>query len=90
LQRDDFEALARRIEPGSRVARAWELKGGVSAQVTAVELELGDGRTVKLVVRRHGAADLSRDPAVAAHEFRLLELLEPAATRCGETAASSP
>jgi aminoglycoside phosphotransferase (APT) family kinase protein len=58
--------------------RTWELKGGVSAQVTAVELELGDGRTEKLVVRRHGSADLSRDPAIAAHELRLLELLEAA------------
>jgi aminoglycoside phosphotransferase (APT) family kinase protein len=77
-QRELFEALARRIEPGSKLLRTWDLKGGVSAQVTAFEIEQPDGRTERLIVRRHGARDLRRDPHIAAHEFRLLELLESA------------
>jgi aminoglycoside phosphotransferase (APT) family kinase protein len=77
-QREPFEALAGEIEPGSRFLRAWELKGGVSAQVTAFEVELADGRIVRLVVRRHGARDRRRNPASAADEFRLLQVLESA------------
>jgi aminoglycoside phosphotransferase (APT) family kinase protein len=77
-ERDLFEALARRIEPRSRLLRTWELKGGVSAQVTALEIERPDGRTERLVVRRHGAAELRRNPRIALDEFRLLELLKSA------------
>jgi aminoglycoside phosphotransferase (APT) family kinase protein len=77
-QRERFEALAQRIEPGSKLLRTWELKGGVSAQVTAFEIERPDGRTERLVVRRHGAAELRRNPHIAADEFRLLELLKSA------------
>jgi aminoglycoside phosphotransferase (APT) family kinase protein len=73
-----FEALARRIDPRSKLVRAWELKGGVSAQVTAFEIEGTDGRSERLVVRRHGAADLKRNPRIARDEFRLLQLLESA------------
>jgi aminoglycoside phosphotransferase (APT) family kinase protein len=73
-----FEALARRIDPRGRLLRAWELKGGVSAQVTTFEIELADGRTERLIVRRHGAVDRTRNPRIAADEFRLLQLLEAA------------
>jgi aminoglycoside phosphotransferase (APT) family kinase protein len=73
-----FEVLARRIDPRGRLVRSWELKGGVSAQVTAFEVERADGRAEKLVVRRHGARDLKRNPQIAADEFRLLQLLAAA------------
>lgn len=74
--RERFAALAERVEPGSTLVRTWELKGGVSAQVTALELECADGRVERLVVRRHGARDLARNLRIAADEFRLLELLQ--------------
>jgi aminoglycoside phosphotransferase (APT) family kinase protein len=70
--------LVRSIDPRSRLLRTWELKGGVSAQVTAFEIERPDGRTERLVVRRHGPAELKRNPRIAADEFRLLELLKSA------------
>jgi aminoglycoside phosphotransferase (APT) family kinase protein len=75
---DHVATLAQRVEPGSKLRRMWELKGGVSAQVTAFELERADGRVEQLVVRRHGARDLARNPRIAADEFRLLELLRAA------------
>jgi aminoglycoside phosphotransferase (APT) family kinase protein len=77
-QRELFETLAQRIEPGSTLLGTWELKGGVSAQVTAFEIERPEGGMERLVVRRHGAADLKRNPQIAADEFRLLELLKSA------------
>ncbi len=64
------------MEPRSKLLRTWPLKGGVSAQVTALEIERPDGQTKKMVVRQHGAADLQQNPQVAADEFKLLELLQ--------------
>ena len=60
-----FDAVARRVEPGARLLRAWPLTGGVSAQATGLEIALPDGTTRKLVVRRHGPADLVRGRALA-------------------------
>jgi aminoglycoside phosphotransferase (APT) family kinase protein len=73
-----FEALAQKIEPRSKLLRTWELTGGVSARVTAFEIERADGRTERMIVRRHGARDLKRNSQIAADEFRLLQLLEAA------------
>lgn len=71
-----FEQLLRRMEPHSKLRRAWSLTGGVSAQVTALEIEQPDGQTRRLVVRQHGAADLAQNPHLAAAEYRLLQLLQ--------------
>lgn len=72
----NFEQLAQKIVPQSRLLRTWQLEGGVSAQVTAVEIEQPDGQTKKLIVRRHGDRDRQRNPQVAAGEFRLLQILQ--------------
>jgi aminoglycoside phosphotransferase (APT) family kinase protein len=72
---DKFEQLVQRIDPRSRLLRTWELNGGVSAQVTALEIERSDGLTKSMVVRRHGDADLKQNPHVAADEYRLLQIL---------------
>ena len=58
IEDTQFERVARRVEPQGTLLRAWPLQGGVSAQVTALEVSLPDGRSRKLVVRRHGAGDL--------------------------------
>ena len=68
--------IVRSVAPGARLQAARPLAGGVSARVTALEVAPPDGRT--LVLRRHGAADLARDPDIAAHEFRLLQILQAA------------
>src|SRR5256885_26190 len=56
---------------------AW-LKGGVSAQVTALEIERPDHQTKKMIVRRHGDVDLKRNPHIAADEFKLLQITQSA------------
>jgi aminoglycoside phosphotransferase (APT) family kinase protein len=71
-----FEQLVQKIDPQSKLLRTWELKGGVSAQVTALEIERPDGQTKKMIVRRHGDVDLKRNPHVAADEFKLLQILQ--------------
>jgi aminoglycoside phosphotransferase (APT) family kinase protein len=71
-----FELLAQRALANSKLLRTRELKGGVSAQVTALEIERPDGLTQKMIVRRHGVADLKRNPHIAEDEFNLLHILQ--------------
>jgi aminoglycoside phosphotransferase (APT) family kinase protein len=70
-----FERVAQRVDPQSRLVRAWTLPGGVSAEVTALEIERQDGSSRKLLLRRHGDADLAHNPDIAADEFKLLQIL---------------
>lgn len=73
-----FEQVARKFDPHSKLLRAWTLQGGISAQVTALEIERPDGQMQKLIIRQHGAVDLQHNPQIAADEFRLLRLLRSA------------
>src|SRR5437867_5743352 len=73
-----FEQIVQKIDPQSKLLRAWGLKGGVSAQVTALEIERPGGQTKKMIVRRHGDVDLKRNPQIAADEFKLLQILQSA------------
>jgi aminoglycoside phosphotransferase (APT) family kinase protein len=70
--------LLRQIDPDLRLVRAWNLTGGVSAQVTAVTAARPDAPEETLVVRQYGAANLRSDQHVATHEFALLTLLHAA------------
>ncbi len=78
MAEDTFERLAQKIDRRSRLLRAWPLTGGISAQVTALEIALPDGTARKVVVRQHGPADLAFNPQIAADEFRLLQYLQAA------------
>ena len=78
LNVERFTRVAHKLDPNSRLLRARALHGGVSAQVTALEIVRADGQTQKLIVRQHGEADLRANPNIAADEFRLLRLLHSA------------
>ena len=71
-----FDQLVQSVAPHSKLVRTWELRGGVSAQVTGLEIERPDGSTGSLVVRRHGDRDLEQNPHIAADEFRLLQITQ--------------
>ena len=73
-----FEQIAARLDPHGSLLRFWRLHGGVSAEVTAMEIAHPDGRISKAVVRRHGPVDLKHNPDIAADEFRLLAILHGA------------
>ena len=76
LQDDQaFLELVERMQPGAILRRAWHLTGGVSAQITALEVELPTGQPVKLIVRRHGEVDRAANPHIARDEYRLLEVV---------------
>jgi aminoglycoside phosphotransferase (APT) family kinase protein len=69
-----FQRLVGQVVPHGTLRRAWRLTGGVSAEITALEIERTDGPAVKLVVRRHGAIDRARNPHVARDEYDLLRM----------------
>lgn len=70
-----LEALGQRLFPGSTLLRNWPLRGGISAQMTAFELLLPDGKAVKLIRRQPGARSLAANPGAAADEFEILQIL---------------
>ncbi|MCP4166869.1 MAG: phosphotransferase [Chloroflexi bacterium] len=72
---DKLDALVRSINPRYKLLRTWQFTGGVSAQVTALEIEQPDGHRQKMIVRRHGEVDRKQNPLIAADEFKLLQLL---------------
>src|SRR5688500_17347488 len=76
MEADAFRRLVSRIDPGMRLLRAWPLVGGVSAQVTALEVQRPDGGIEKLVARLHGPRDLGANANIARDEFRLLQIVE--------------
>jgi aminoglycoside phosphotransferase (APT) family kinase protein len=69
------ELIAARIDPGCTVIRAWQLEGGVSAQVMAFETVDSNGDSQKMIVRQHGAIDFAHNPRIAFDEFKLLRTL---------------
>lgn len=68
---DPYATIARTL--GGTLRRRWTLHGGVSAAVSALELARPDGRTERVVVRQHGAADWKPlEEGVTGAEFALL------------------
>ncbi|MBT2667676.1 aminoglycoside phosphotransferase family protein [Bacillus sp. ISL-4] len=74
----NFERLVQNFDQGNKLIRVWELKGGISAQVTGLEILQSSGRIVKMIVRQHGDNDLKRNPNIAADEHKLLGILKAA------------
>ncbi|MGH2560005.1 MAG: phosphotransferase family protein [Thermomicrobiales bacterium] len=75
-QEHALQQLVQRIDPGGVLRRSWPLTGGVSARITAIEVERSDGQTTKLLVRRHGDVDRRRNAHIARDEYRLLQVAQ--------------
>jgi aminoglycoside phosphotransferase (APT) family kinase protein len=71
-----FEQLVQKLAPQSKLLRTWSLKGGISAAMTALEIERPDRQTSRMIVRRPGDATLKRNPRAAEDEFKLLQLAQ--------------
>jgi aminoglycoside phosphotransferase (APT) family kinase protein len=73
-ERTPLERIARLLEPGCELVRAWSLRGGTSAELTALEVRGARARERRFVIRRHSKADRATDPQVAANEFSVLRV----------------
>jgi aminoglycoside phosphotransferase (APT) family kinase protein len=71
-------AVARRLDAGSTVLRAWPLEGGVSARVTAIELIRSSGAQATVVLRQPNRSRLEANPRAAWQEYTLLSRLHRA------------
>ncbi len=71
-----YQQLVEKIVPHCRLLRTWRLTGGISAQMTALEIEHPSGQTQKLVVRRPGVSVLIQNPYAAEDEFKLLQIAQ--------------
>jgi aminoglycoside phosphotransferase (APT) family kinase protein len=75
---ESFDQLVQKVDSHGNLLRAWRLTGGVSAQVTALEVGYADGSVKKWIARQHGEADRQQNPQIAEDEFRLLRSLKTA------------
>jgi aminoglycoside phosphotransferase (APT) family kinase protein len=73
-----FELLVQTIAPRSRLVRTWPLEGGISAQMTALEVEDPAGRRRKYILRQPGEAALAQNPRAARDEFQVLQIARAA------------
>src|SRR5215831_8873231 len=71
-----FAQVVQKLDPQSKLLSTWELKGGVSAQMTALETLRADGQTKKMIVRQYSDIDLKHNPQATTNEFKLLHLLQ--------------
>ncbi|HEX9333408.1 MAG TPA: phosphotransferase [Anaerolineales bacterium] len=69
-----FEQLVQMIAPHSRLLRTWPLKGGISAEMTALEIEHADGQVSRVIIRQPNEQTLKRNPHAAENEFKTLQL----------------
>jgi aminoglycoside phosphotransferase (APT) family kinase protein len=81
----ELEAVILKLEsitgPRATLLRAWELKGGISAQMTALEVALAGGQMRKFIVRRPGERTLQLNPNAASDEFHILQLVQAAGVK---------
>lgn len=74
-----FEPVVRRIDPAARLVGVRELAGGMSAQITVLDIARnGDATPESVVVRQYGPKNLAVDPRSATTETRLLQWLRDA------------
>lgn len=64
--------------PGGSLLRTWPLKGGISASMTAFEINHVNGSTQKYIARQPGEWSYNRDPKAAHTEFQVLRALREA------------
>src|SRR5688572_14341752 len=76
MNSNQFELLVQTIAPQSILLRTWSLKGGISAELTALEIKHPDDHTSRMIVRRPSEQTLMRNPHAAAGEFKILQLTQ--------------
>lgn len=73
-----LKRVTQAINPQYQLLRMWQLAGGSSAQMTAFEVLLPDGKTRKLILRQRRETVLRENPQAVVHEYRLLKDLHSA------------
>ena len=72
----DFERLVHKFFPQGRLLRAWALEGGISAEMTALEIAAAGGEISRWIVRRPKGPAPRRNSRSIEDEFRLLKIIQ--------------
>ncbi|MAT43644.1 MAG: hypothetical protein CL609_15005 [Anaerolineaceae bacterium] len=72
---ETFNVIFNDIFPNSHLHRKWDLSGGMSAQMTAFELNQPDGTIQKMIMRVPSENVLQNNPTIVENEFKLLKFL---------------
>src|SRR3712207_3411398 len=75
-ERAGLEQVAQRIYPGGSLVEVRALKGGISAQVDLLVVEMPVSNRRHVVVRQYGDNDRAQNPSIAADEYKLLSMLK--------------
>lgn len=67
-----WQEVIERIAPGATLSSAAAIQGGLSAEMTLLNLTQPNGVSRRIVVRRPGAAVLQREPNAASNQFATL------------------
>lgn len=70
-----YQQVVGKLEPAARLRRYWSLTGGVSTNMTALEIDRPNGQTAKVIVRRPGEWAVGHNRNAAEDEFKLLQTL---------------
>lgn len=71
---DNILVLIQSLFPHARLRHAWTLSGGISAGMTALEIELPTGGKRKIILRRPGKETLHHHPSAAEEEYKVLQV----------------
>jgi aminoglycoside phosphotransferase (APT) family kinase protein len=74
VEADKLEQIVQVVAPGNTLLRSWPLQGGISAQMTAFEVQHPGGQSRKMILRRPSAQALRFNPRAAEDEFKVLQL----------------
>jgi aminoglycoside phosphotransferase (APT) family kinase protein len=76
-----LQEIVWRIDPQATLLRAWSLSGGLSAQMTALEIAPTPTTTRKVIVRRAGERSARLNPQAMEDEFAILQVVQHAGVK---------
>jgi aminoglycoside phosphotransferase (APT) family kinase protein len=77
IEKQKFEQVVRAVAPQSKLLRTWQLTGGISVDMIALEFETPNGQTRRMIVRLHRDGHGKQSLHKAESEFRLLKQIHP-------------
>lgn len=72
--RRKLDLVVQQLVPSGELLDARQLQGGISAEMTALDIRRADGTTLQVIVRRPGESTYRKNPHAARDEFRILQL----------------
>lgn len=76
MTKNKLDIIIKSLWPGSRLIRAWPLKGGISATMTAVEIGDTTCQRKKAIIRQYNQNHLQKIAKTAENQYKMLQLTQ--------------